>query len=94
MKLEFYAIGDALSSGQTEVATRLLLDYFKLSQPDTLPIHLALPVKDIPRILACAGDYFYEWTPVSGFDWGCHNYPLDPEAKPKEIDRVILRFLG
>ena len=90
MKLESYAIADALSSGQTEVAIRLLLDYFKLSQPDTLPIAFAIPAKDVPRILAWAGDYYYEWTPASGFDWGCHNYPLDPDEQPREIDRVIL----
>ena len=90
MKLESYEMAAALASGMIDAAVRQLLDYFKLTQPDVLPKYTVLPVQGEVRLLIWTGDYFYEWSSATGFDRGCHNYPLDSDSKQQKIDSIIL----
>jgi hypothetical protein len=94
MKLESYAIAQALENRQIDAAVRLLLDHFGLFQPDVLPKHTVIPARDELRLLAWAGDYFYEWSSAYGFERGCHNYPLDPDHHTHRIDSIILWIQG
>jgi hypothetical protein len=90
MKLESYAISDALLAGQTETAIRILLDHFGLPQPDVLPKITIIPKQNIPRLLVWAGDDFFEWASVTGFDKGSHSYPLDADRTSITIDNIVI----
>ena len=90
MKLESYEMAAALASGKIDTAVRQLLDYFRLPQPNILPKHTVLPAQGEVRLLIWTGDYFYEWSSATGFDHGCHNYPLEPDNQQRKLDSIIL----
>jgi hypothetical protein len=89
MKLQSYVIADALQNRQIETAVRILLDHFGLPQPDVLPKITIIPEQNITRLLVWAGDDFFEWASVTGFDKGSHSYPLDADGSSIKIDNII-----
>lgn len=95
MKLESYAMREALAAGDTAAAVRLLATYYALSEPCDIPVTViaknTLTYADgSTRLLFWCGDYFYEWSADTGFDSGIHNYPLEPDVQPNIVDKIIL----
>ena len=94
MKLESYAMREALEAGDTATAVRTLATYYGF--PDPVEIPITVIGKNMPpfererRLLFWCGDDFYEWSSESGFDRGVHPYSLGSDVAPSRIESIIL----
>jgi len=96
MKLESYAIREALLAGDTANAVRMLADYYGFPNPIEVPVTVigknsTAYGSDDTRLLFWCGDYYYEWSGASGFEngirWAASSMT---SSSARHIEKIIL----